>query len=163
MIQPGIGYTFINDGRGASLIIDTAPAQVSTPFSVYEDSTAEGTAILRITKGTINNQLPTVDGSEIGTDNAYLPKPTSSGFIVLEVPASEDSADTFPADVPTISFQATVPGYDNTMAYVALAKVDIITVPESPPSMTINQLVTGSIWAERFQCGNQVDYWFSHI
>lgn len=164
MIQPGIGYTFINDGRGASLIIDTPPAQVSTPFSVYEDSTAEGEAILRISPGTINNQLPLVGGAEIGTPNAYLQKPAGSGFIVLYIPASPSSGEPFPASAPLILFQPSIDPSSETGVDVALAKIDLTTTEDNPiPVLTINQLVTGSIWGERFQCGSQLDYWFAHI
>ena len=165
MLQPGVGYTYTNSRGGASLVID--PVIISapnTPFRVYEDSTAEGEAILRITAGTINNTLPTVSGSEIGTANAYIQKPAGSGFIVLYIPASPSSGAPFPASTPMVLFQPSVDPSSETGVDVALAKVDLTTTEANPiPVLTINQLVTGSLWGERFECGSQLDYWFSQI
>jgi|DEB19_MinimDraft_3_1074340.scaffolds.fasta_scaffold21172_2 hypothetical protein len=165
MIQQGVGYTYTNNPRGASLVIDPVIAmQPHAPFKVYEDSTAEGEAILRVNAGTINNQLPLVGGAEIGTPNAYLQKPAGGGFIVLYIPASPSSGAPFPASAPLILFQPSIDPSSDTGVDVALAKVELITTADNPiPVMTINQLVTGSLWGERFECGSQLDYWFSQI
>ena len=134
------------------------------PFLVYEDSTPEGVAVLRIKPGTINNQLPLAGGAELGTPSAYIQKPAGSGFIVLYIPASPSSGAPFPASTPMILFQPSIDPSTDTGVDVALAKVDLITTGENPiPVLTIDQLVTGSLWGERFECGSQLDYWFSRI
>jgi hypothetical protein len=164
MITPGIGYTFQNSPDGFSLIIDQQSQKTEHPFQVYEDSTPEGEAILRIKPGTINNQMPLASGAELGTPGAYLPKPAGSGFIILYIPASPSSGAPFPASTPMILFQPSIDPSSETGVDVALAKVDLITTGENPiPVLTIDQLVTGSLWGERFECGSQLDYWFSRI
>jgi hypothetical protein len=166
MIQPGVGYTYTNDKRGSTLVIDTVAPEPNHPFRLFEDSTAEGVAVVRISPGTFNNTLPTVNGAEIGAPEAYLPKPAGSGFFYLEIPASEETGDPFPADVPSVEFGSSVPSNNAVTAYVALAKAELIAETSgggSPPVLVISQLVTGSLWGERFECGSQLDYWFSHI
>lgn len=164
MITSGVGYTFTNSSKGFSLEIEQQTHTVEHPFQVYEDSTAEGVAILRIKTGTINNQLPLVSGAEIGTANAYIQKPAGGGFIVLYIPASPSSGAPFPASAPLILFQPSIDPSSETGVDVALAKVDLITTEANPiPVLIIQQLVTGSLWGERFKCGSQLDYWFSQI
>lgn len=164
MITPGIGYTITNSTKGFSLEIEQQANFIETPFKVYEDTDSEGTAVIRIAPGTINNQLPTVAGVEIGGAEAFLPKPGGSGFICLTIPASSNDNDSFPSNVPEVTFNSTVPSQSQSSAYVALAKLEMITAPGSDtPTLTIKQLVSGSLWGERFECGSQLDYWFSQI
>jgi hypothetical protein len=164
MITPGIGYTFRNSPDGFSLEIEQQSQTTEHPFKVYEDSTPEGTAVLRISAGSINNQLPLVGGSEIGTPTAYLEKPAGSGFVILYLPASPSSGAAFPSASPLILFNDVVEANDDSSAYVAIARIQLTTTEANPiPVMTISQLVTGSLWGERFECGNVVDYWFSQI
>lgn len=167
MLQQGVGYTYTNSRGGASLVID--PVIISapnTPFRVYEDSTAEGQAILRVSAGTFNNSFPTVNGSQVGEPNAYFPAPSADSIIYLSIPASQSSGAPFPAGSVSVTMTtgSTVPSNTATAAYVGLAKVKVTPVPESTAKVyTFSQLVTGSLWGERFECGSQLDYWFAHI
>lgn len=166
MIQQGVGYTFTNDKRGATLVIDTIAPEPSAPFRVYEDSTESGTAILRVSAGTFNNTFPTVNGTQVGQPGAYFARPSSSSIIYLTIPASQSTGAAFPAGTPTVTLAAgsTIPTASKTTAYVGIAKVDVVTVPgTSTQVLTITQLTTGSLWGERFECGSQLDYWFSQI
>lgn len=162
MITPGIGYTFKNSPDGFSLEIDQQGVTVEHPFQVYEDSTAEGTSVIRINAGTINNSLPTVGGAVIGTANAYLAKPGGSGFVYLLIPASNSDGAPYPASTPQVLFASSIPSKSLTTSYVGLAKIDLSTV-DGASVLTISQLVTGSLWGERFKCGSTLDYWFSQI
>jgi hypothetical protein len=162
MLTPGIGYTFTNSPKGYSLEIEPQTQVIDAPFRVYEDSTAEGVSVIRISPGTINNQLPTVGGTLIGGASAYLSKPGSSGFVMLTIPASQSSGAPFPASTPQVTFNASIPSNSTSTAYVGLAYIKVTTV-EGASVITIDQLVTGSLWGERFECGSQLDYWFSQI
>jgi hypothetical protein len=63
-----------------------------------------------------------------------------------------------------ILFNPTVDPGSESGVDVAIAKVELTTTEANPiPVLTINQLVTGSLWGERFECGSQLDYWFSRI
>lgn len=162
MITPGIGYTITNSTKGFSLEIEQQTLVIETPFKVYEDSTDQGVSVIRIAAGTINNSLPTVGGAQMGTANAYLAKPGGSGFVYLMIPASNTDGAAFPSGTPQVLFASSVPSHNATTAYVGLAKVDVTTANDAQVT-TIRQLVTGSLWGERFKCGSQLDYWFSQI
>jgi hypothetical protein len=166
MIQPGVGYTFTNDRRGSSLLIDTVQQAETPPLSVFEDSTAEGVAILRVSAGTINNSFPTINGTQVGQANAYFARPTSSSIVYLSIPASQSSGAPFPASTPSLILAggSTIPSNSASAAYVGIAKIEAVTVPGTDTIvLTISQLTTGSLWGERFECGSQLDYWFAHI
>lgn len=167
MITPGVGYTFRNSPDGFSLEIDQ-PLTVkdNRGFYVYEDSTSDGIPILRINAGTINSVFPTVNGVQVGEQAAYLPRPTSNSIVMLTIPASEESGQPFPSEVPTITVRggSTLPSQTETQAFVALAKIIATPVEGSPlPALEITQLVSGSLWGERYECGSDLNYWFSHI
>lgn len=167
MITPGVGYTFQNSPDGFSLIIDQpTPRKDDRGFYVYEDSTDQGVAILRINAGTFNNVFPTVSGVQVGEKLAYLPRPSSNCIVMLTIPASEDAGQPFPADVPTITIRsgATLPADTSTQAYVGIAKIVATPVEGSPsPALEITQLVSGSLWGERYECGSELNYWHSSI
>lgn len=163
MLQPGVGYTYTNDRRGSSLIIDAAPAAEYTPFSVYEDSTAEGVAILRVTPGTINTQLPTVNGIQIGQPNAYLTAPTEDSLVILTIP---NSPVAFPSAQSTVTLSTGlgVPPSDDDNARQVLAIVLVQTLPEGQKSYTIQNLLRGSLSATRFlNASGFYDYYYSGI
>jgi hypothetical protein len=167
MLQQGVGYTYTNSPGGASLVIDPVVLSApNTPFRVYEDSTAEGQAILRVSAGTFNNSFPTVAGVIIGEPAAYLPAPSGDSIVYLTIPASQSTGAPFPAGSVSVTLASgsTIPTNTASTAYVGLAKVKVTPVPESTAKVyTFNQLVTGSLWGERFECGSQLDYWFSQI
>jgi len=164
MITPGIGYTFTNSTDGFSLQIDQAGRlREVLPFSVYEDTNSAGQGVLRMTPGTFNNQFPTINGVRIGEPGATLTLPQVTSLVVLNISASENL---FPAGVPTISTKAglSVDDFSETSAQVALALIKVTTVTGSTSKdLEIINLVSGSLWGERFQCGEELDYWFSKI
>lgn len=167
MITPGLGYTFRNSPDGFSLEIEQQGIRKDDRgFYVYEDSTDQGVAILRINAGTFNNTFPTVDGVQVGEKLAYLARPSSTCLVMLTIPASEDAGQPFPADVPTISIRqgSTMPAETSTEAYVTIAKIVATPVEGSQtPALEITQLVSGSLWGERYECGSELNYWFSSI
>ena len=162
MLQEGVGYTLNNASGGQSLVIDIASRYKETlPFFVYEDTTEGGEPIFRINAGTFNNQFPTVDGFPIGNKNAYIDAPAANGLIVLRIQASDAA---FPASTPQIIFSAgfSVPGNGEEQANVAIAKIEVKT-EAGQVSYTVSNLVSGSLWGERFKCGSELEYWFSRI
>ena len=167
MITQGVGYTFSNASDGTSLIIDQVMRQKETlPFFVYEDTDTAGNTVFRINAGTFNNVFPTVNGVTVGEASAYLAAPASTSLVVLTIPATGNPSPSFPAGTPSIALVSgtTVPGFTATVAKVALAKITVSTqAGSSAKSYAVSNLVSGSLWGERFQCGNELDYWFSRI
>jgi len=167
MITQGVGYTFQNSPDGLSLIIDPpTPLKRDKPFDVYEDSTEQGVPIIRINAGTFNNTFPTVNGVQAGLPTAYLARPSTTSIVVLTATASATSNAPFPSGTPTITMLGgtNVPAATATTVKVAIAKIVATPVEGSAtPALEITQLISGSIWGERYECGSHLDYWFSQI
>jgi hypothetical protein len=167
MLQSGVGYSFSNSSGGSSLTIDTITRYKETlPFFVYEDSDASGNTVFRINAGTFNNVFPTVNGATVGDAAAYLAAPTATSLVVLTVPATGGANPAWPAGTPTIALLAgtTVPGFGPTVARLALAKITVTTEAGSGvKTYAVSNLVSGSLWGERFECGEELEYWFSRI
>ncbi|CAB4162406.1 hypothetical protein UFOVP779_38 [uncultured Caudovirales phage] len=164
MITQGVGYTFTNSSDGFSLQIDQ-PGRLKEvlPFSVYEDTNSAGQGVLRLTPGTFNNEFPTINGVRIGEPGATLALPQVTSLVVLNITASENF---FPAAIPTITIKSglTVDAFSETSAQVALALIKVTTITGSTSkTLEISSLVSGSLWGERFQCGEELEYWFSKI
>lgn len=166
MINQGVGYTFSNDKRGTSLVIDSfVPAKYTHPFRVFEDSTPQGQAILKVSAGTFNNVFPKINGIAVGEEGAHFSLPTTNSIIYLTIPASQSTGATFPAGTPTVTLASgsSIPTASASTGYVGIAKIKATPVDGGAPVLEISPLVSGSLWGERFECGDQLDYWYSQI
>ena len=168
MFQQGVGYTFTTDPKGTSLVIDPQIIpKPNVPFRLFEDSTPEGVAILRVSAGTFNNIIPTINGQQLGQPGAYFQKPSGNNIVYLSAQASQNTQAQFPEGTPTIVLAggSSVPPSTATSAFVAIALITSATPAGTDvPVLTMHQLVNGSIWGERFECGNNpVLYWFAQV
>jgi len=162
MLQQGVGYTVNNSSGGQSLVVDQVGIYKETlPFFIYEDTTEAGARCFRLNAGTFNNQFPTVGGAQVGQPNAYLEEPSATSLVVLTIPASESA---FPAGTCTIALSAgtSAPEAGEGEAYVILGRIDVTTA-DGDKQFAVSNLVSGSLWGERFQCGEELEYWFSRI
>lgn len=161
MITPGIGYTFQNSPDGFSLIIDQPTLPTLAAFQAFEDSTPEGVSIIRITPGTINNQLPTVNGVQIGLPLAYLPAPQSSSYVVLTIP---NSASAYPSAQSTITISNDNTESDNDNGRLAIAFITVQGNEGEQKSYTVSNFLRGSLSGTRFDDGfGTIVYFFSGI
>jgi hypothetical protein len=118
VIQPGYGYTVTNFGGGVSLSIDDQQMQIypDIPLTVQLDSENK----IYIVPGTVNQLIPTVDGTYIDA----LPRPTitlsATGYIILRVERVANQP--FPNN-PTIYYNASIPADTTTYGHFALASV----------------------------------------
>jgi hypothetical protein len=162
MIQQGVGYTVTNSSGGQSLTVDAISFYKETlPFFIYEDTTPQGARCFRINAGTFNNEFPTVGGVRVGRPEAFLNEPSATSIIVLRIPASETF---FPAGPSRIELMSGTTAQENTEeeAFVVLGMIDV-TFDQGAKKFEISNLVSGSLWGERFQCGEELEYWFSRI
>jgi hypothetical protein len=164
MLQQGVGYTVTNSSGGQSLTIDAVGIYKETlPFFIYEDTNDQGARCFRLNPGTFNNQFPKVNGTTIGEAAAYLAEPGATSVVILTIPAS---AEAFPAGECSIAFQegTTAPIASGSSAYVLLGKVTVTTLQGgSEKNFEVSNLASGSLWGERFECGSDLNYWFSRI
>lgn len=149
MIEQGVGYTVTNSSGGQSLFIDFPPLRESLAFQAYEDVSDAGAAIFRVTPGTINQQFPTINGAGIALPNAFLPAPSNSSTLVLNIP---NSASQFPSAQSTIDFAEGlgVPPSDNDNARVGVAYVTVQDLGGGRKSYSVANLLRGSLSGTRF-------------
>jgi hypothetical protein len=161
MITPGIGYTYTNSPDGFALLIDQATPATLGAFQAFEDSTAEGVSIIRITPGTINNQFPTVNGVQVGLPLAYLAAPNSSSYVVLNIP---NSSSAYPSSQSTITISANNPESDNDNGRIAIAFITVQDTPGAQKSYTVFNNLRGSLSGTRFSDAvGTIIYFFSGI
>jgi hypothetical protein len=150
MIQQGVGYTVTNSSGGQSLVVDFPRPEITQAFFVYEDIKDDASeTIFRVTPGTINNQLPTINGVQIGLADAFLAAPTANAMVVLTIP---NSPTAYPSAQSTISIMPSPPDNTPTASYLSLASIQVERLPlaGSGKSYQVSNLLRGSVNSSRF-------------
>lgn len=119
-IQPGDGYFVTNIGGSASITIDNqTQVYPDIPLSVQKGA---GSDKVYIVPGSVNQLIPTVDGTYIDA----IPRPTitvsASGYIILRV--VRVAGQPFP-NTPTIYWSATIPADTTSYGHFNLASVTV--------------------------------------
>jgi hypothetical protein len=173
-IQPGVGYGFDSSKKGLTLDIGdpfpSPPPITHHPFKVINVILDGSTWLYQVVPGTLNNLV-----AQIEEDSVWVKLDRTAGglpywpvsvltpfngtthqcFIYLrsgkdlttdEYPSPDDTADEYPRIVCSdVELED-----DADFGYILLA-----TATEgSGPIVTINQYVTGSLWADRIQVGS---------
>lgn len=192
-IQPGVGYTFTSSSQGTNLNILNAwspwTQQVFEdscyPFRVKEvevvGGEGGGITVYQICPGTVNNLMPMVfngasegwqymDALTAGSQLIVDFGGTTSSHIFLRMGINE-TTEVFPDDVPNIgdtddhypriySTGLTIPPDNDDFTYLKIAKIN--KLPDD--QFTIDQYVTGSLWADRIKLGSQTArYYYARI
>jgi hypothetical protein len=148
MLQQGVGYTVNNSSGGQSLIVDFPRSEVTQAFFVYEDIKDDASeTVFRVTRGTINNQLPTINGVQIGLAGAFLAAPTANAIVVLTIP---NSASEYPSAQSTISIMPSPPDNTPTASHLSLAFIQVETLAGGGKSYQVSNLLRGSVTSSRF-------------
>jgi len=160
MFSQGIAFQISNGGVAYNTTQDFVPSITLSPFSVYLVK-EEGADAVRVVTGTVNNVIPLINGT-IMTNPAYTPLllPTSAGDYVVTIKCK---ADPPPASFPRLDSEIKIESYPttdtDTEGYISLATVTV-TVTGGVPSYAINQLVSGSLWAERHKYTQPDTAWY---
>jgi hypothetical protein len=161
MYSQGIQYQASNGGVAYNEPYQT-PAVYSSfpPFTVYltkdEDADAVG-----VTVGTVNNVIPLINGT-LMTNPTYTPilLPTSAGDYQIVIKCK---ADPPPASFPKLDTEIKYETYPTTdtddYGFIAIANVRIEIV-DSKKTITLSQLVSGSLWAERHKYTEPDTAWY---
>jgi hypothetical protein len=192
-IQPGVGYTFKSSSLGTNLTIEKPWApwinnlyeDSCFPFRVknvtFNSDEGGGFTTYEICTGKINNITPAVfnatteswqlmDALPSGSSLLVDFNGTTSSIIFLRVGINE-TTDVFPDDVPDpsdpndhypriYSTGLTIPPDTDDFAYLQIAK--IFKLPGD--AFTVDQYVTGSLWADRIKLGAQTArYYYARI
>jgi hypothetical protein len=149
MFSQGIEFQSSIGGVGFSTTQEVNFNTFTTPFQVFLTE-SEGAPAVGVIVGSVNNVIPYINGT-IMTNPAYTPilLPTSAGDYVVTIKCKADPA---PAFFPRLDSEIKIESYPttdtDTEGYISLATVTV-TVTSGVPSYAINQLVSGSLWAER--------------
>jgi len=160
MFSQGIAFQISNGGVAYNTTQDFVPSITRSPFFVYLVK-EEGADAVRVVTGTVNNVIPLINGT-IMTNPAYTPilLPTSAGDYVVTIKCK---ADPPPASFPRLDSEIKIESYPttdtDTEGYISLATVTV-TVTSGVPSYAINQLVSGSLWAERHKYTQPDTAWY---
>ena len=133
---------------------------VTTPFAVYMDK-VDGVDVIRVIPGTVNNVIPYINGT-LMTNPTYTPltAPTSAGTYVVSVKCKADPAPAFFPKSDSEIVVETYPTTDtDTEGYITLA-VLTVTVVSGVTSYSVNQSVSGSLWAERHKYTEPDTAWY---
>lgn len=148
----------------------------SYPFKISVGQDAESVWKIFVAYGTVNNTVPTYQGGglEVGDPDGGITGIGSGNSVsantfdvILQLDYSE--GDPFPSATPQVFTSTNWNNTPNneTTAYVILGRV-VVTLEgegeEARPAFDIQQATTGSLWAERFKCGNlDPVYWITRI
>jgi len=149
MFSQGIEFQSSIGGVGFSTTQEVNFNTFTTPFQVFLTE-SEGAPAVGVIVGSVNNVIPYINGT-IMTNPAYPPilLPISAGDYVVTIKCKADPA---PAFFPRLDSEIKIESYPttdtDTEGYISLATVTV-TVTSGVPSYAINQLVSGSLWAER--------------
>ena len=120
-------------------------AEPGHPFKVSVSSPDGSSFTYTIQEGAVNNTVPSNMGDEITTGGE-----ATDIYLVLDV---DTGTGEFPSAVAIES--GTIPTSDDTTAFVLIATVE---------GYAIGQILTGSLWGERFKCGeDDAKYWYSRV
>jgi hypothetical protein len=166
--QPGIHGSGLLARKtpGGTLIDPTQPRRqpiVLPPFGV----SIEGDKI-KVKAGSVNNVVPTMGGKKLDEDPAptlNLPSGSSKNYMVV-VKCTGEKNKRFPIQATVeviIDSQATQD--TDAHGYLALASLTKIVSSEEKVSWRLNQLIGGSVWAERRKLTepNSAFYYFSRV
>lgn len=181
VIQPWTLLTSIGDAD-----------QPGHPFKIVKVAlrTAGGstTVTYQVQSGTINNLVPVIDDFASGTEvllnrvTSGVPNPptaelvssnydatTKTSYITLRAGAKTTSPFNYPDDdvtsnqYPVIIGGNAVTPDDNLWGYLVIGTITVDSIT-APTTFTVNQNVTGSLWADRIKLGtNTAQYFYARI
>lgn len=146
-------------------IVDQGPI---TPFQVNIAEGDGGSIIYRVAVGTVNNVVPLINGVPLTNPNVYgVSEPTSAGSFFVAIKCYADPAPArFPKTNSEIVIVTDVEIQNDTDGYGYIGLATLVLGPAGPNrSRVLNQLVSGSLWAERHKYTepNTASYFFYRV
>lgn len=145
--------------------------EITHPFKVTTYTKA-GATVVDVAFGTVNNKIPKYsdDNKDVGTVTSALEGLGTAGsetvgtwsvyLTIVGTKSGNNWTVPDPAQLKVYMLNNwTMPASSSTTAYVLIANI-VVAVSGTSRSITINQAVSGSLWAERFQCGKDLVQWW---
>lgn len=187
-MQPGPGYRFSSSSMGITLDIGDpwpskdGPASFDHPFKVINVSYDSGGSawLYQVVPGIINNIVPQIEEDSVWvkldrttagapdwpvsvmtpfnatTHECYIYLRAGKDASTGDFPSLDDTSNEYPriinSDVPLAD--------TDTYGYILLA----VATEAAGPSISVNQYVTGSLWADRIKLGSATaTYYYARI
>lgn len=159
MFSQGIEFQTSNGGVAYNTTQEPSLNVYTTPFQVYLTE-SEGAKAVGVVVGAVNNVIPLINGTIMTGNYTPILLPTSAGDYVVTIKCK---ADPPPASFPRSDSEIKIESYPTTdtdsEGYISLATVTV-TVTGGVLSYAINQLVSGSLWAERHKYTEPDTAWY---
>jgi hypothetical protein len=183
-IQPGVGYTFSASSQGENLTIEQPWAPIALlqqaadpdhPFKLRVYWNEEALMFFAtVTAGTVNNIVPVIwGGGPIDDLLNVVPKP-EMGLATVQVPpgffnayirsGKDPTFGNFPTSnrdesgYPQVYFSGTELEDTDEYGYIKIADATVDVTEKAV--LSINQYVTGSLWASRIKVGELTAQYF---
>lgn len=160
------GFVF----RGITTDIFAGSSSNKHPFKITTYK-YDGVWYIDVAFGTVNNTIPQYEsGFDVGDFDGgiELGETPEEGThnVILQLDYAEDDPFPSPPSVVSASTEDVEPNTDDT-AYVLIGRVTVTIEgqgDEQRPVFDIEQAVSGSLWVERFKCGDEdAVYWVTKI
>lgn len=165
MMSQGVQFTNSAGGVAFTTPQDVVFGGSSTPFLVFLD-TVEDVIVVRVLTGTVNNVIPYINGTLMNANYTPITAPTTVGDYMVCVKCKADPA---PASFPKTNSEITIEPYPttdtDTEGYIGLANLNVTPKTGGGVNYNLNQLVSGSLWAERHKYTepNTASYFFYRV
>jgi hypothetical protein len=165
MMSQGVDFQKCIGGVTFSTTQEVSYDTYSTPFAVYLDS-VDGIKVVRITPGAVNSIIPLINGTIMTGAYTPLTAPTAAGTYVVAVKCKANPAPAFFPKSDSEIVLASYPTTDtDTEGYIALAVITATSGTGGVITLSVNQLVSGSLTAERhkYSAPNTASYYYYRV
>jgi len=165
MMSQGVEFQKSIGGVAFNTTQEVIYNNVTTPFAVYLDS-VDGIKVIRVIPGTVNSVIPLINGTIMTGAYTPLTAPTAAGTYMVAVKCKADPA---PAFFPKSDSEIVLVAYPttdtDTEGYIALAVVTATAGTGGIITLSVNQLVSGSLTAERhkYSAPNTASYYYYRV
>jgi hypothetical protein len=166
-LQASLPMPYLGDGPSVSYLPGGSIITSNTANAYIEPSSWTPSVVtdkVFIYPGTVNNLVPTIDGTPLTDDPApeldLVYSGTADGYSYVYLD-TESSGATYPVDPPTIISSGTQMTSTDTHGYLLL-----FTVYKAPTTgaITLWQYVKTSLWADRIKIGSSTaKYYFGSV
>lgn len=165
MMSQGVEFQKCIGGVTFSTTQEVVYTNITTPFAVFLDS-VDGIKVVRVIPGAVNSVIPLINGTIMTGAYTPLTAPTAAGTYVVAVKCKADPA---PAFFPLADSEIVLVAYPttdtDTEGYIALAVITATSGTGGVINLSVNQLVSGSLSAERhkYSAPDTASYYYYRV
>ena len=165
MMSQGVEFQKSIGGVAFNTSQDVGVVSSLNPFTVYLD-TVDGIKVVRVSPGAVNSVIPLINGTIMTGAYTPLTAPTSAGTYVVAVKCKADPAPSFfplaDSEIVLVAYPTTD---TDTEGYIALAVITATSGTGGIINLSVNQLVSGSLSAERhkYSAPDTASYYYYRV